>query len=326
MTTYTRRRLLATSAFLIAMGALPAFSQTAVPSQQLRIVVPFPPGGSNDAIARILAAEMGPDLGQTIIVENRVGASGAVGAASVARGAPDGATILFASVSAAIYQSTVKAPLFHLDRDFEPVSLTTNCEFTLAINPKVPATSFPEFLRYARERGSEVFYGSAGIGTSTHLAAEMFNMLAGTRMTHVPYKGNGPMVIGLVGGEVHAGFDTVSGTKAYADSGKLRVLAVSGATRSPLMPDVPTMQEAGLAGFDIVLWHGLFLPKGTPQPIVARWNAAIVKALAVPSVKKRMADLGFNVVASTPAKLKSTVDSEVARWAGVIKSAGIKPE
>jgi tripartite-type tricarboxylate transporter receptor subunit TctC len=326
MNIHTRRRLLAASAFLLSTKVLPAFAQNASQSQPLRIVVPFPPGGSNDAIARLLAPVLSQELGQSVIVENKVGAGGAIGSAAVAHAAPDGSTILFNSVSATIYRSAVKTPQYYIDRDFEPVSMTTNTEYGLAINPKVPANSLAEFIRYARERGSEVFYGSAGVGTSPHLAGELFNLIAGTRMTHVPYKGAAPMVVGLVSGEVHAVFDNISGTKAYADSGRLRVLAVSGAARSPLMPEVPTMQEAGLAGFDIVLWHGLFLPKGTPQAIVARWNAAIIKALAAPGVKKRLAELGINVVGSSPAELKSMVDSEIARWSGVIKSAGIKPE
>lgn len=326
MDTQTFRRFVKACVALAAAMLLPAFAQNSFPSNPLRIIVPFAPGGSNDSVARILAPKLSNVLGQPVIVENKAGAGGALGAAVVARAAPDGYTILLHSVSVTIQPSMVKDLGYDITRDFEYVSELASCPFILVINPTVPAKTMAEFLQFARQRGRDIFFGSPGPGSSPHLAGELFNSVAGTRMTHVPYKGSGPMMVGVMGGEIHAAFDTINTSKALADAGRIRVLAIASPTRSPLLPDVPTMAEAGVNGSEVTIWQAMFLPKGTPDAIVTRWNAAIRKALTDPSVIKRLGELGFDPIGSTPAQLKARVESELVRWANVIKSAGIKPD
>jgi tripartite-type tricarboxylate transporter receptor subunit TctC len=261
-----------------------------------------------------------------VVIDNRAGAGGVIGAAAGGRAEPDGHTILLTTGSVSVHPNMLKNPSYDVRKDLVPVSLIASGPYTFAINPGLPVKTFPEFLAYARANPGKVFYGSAGTGSSTHLIGELFNSMAGTKLVHVPYKGNGPMMTALVGGEIQIGFDTVPGSKVLAEAGKVNLLAVTSETRNASLPQLPPVGESGIPRFEVTLWEAFFLPKGTPEPIVARWNAAIKKVLESPDVQKRLVDFGFDVVGSTPMQLRSRVDADIVKWANVVKSANIATE
>jgi tripartite-type tricarboxylate transporter receptor subunit TctC len=324
-----RRRLLIGPllATLLAAGSSAIYAQGAFPTKPLKIVVPFAAGGVNDLLARMLAPKLSEAMGQPVVVENRSGAGGALGAAAVSRAEPDGYTILLHSNTVAIQPSLMKNPGYDVRKDLEPVTQLVSGPYTLVVGPSVPARTFPEFLAYARGKGSEIFYGSAGPGSSPHLVGELFNSVAGTHMKHVPYKGNGPMMAGIIAGEIQVGFDTIPNSRSLAEGGKIRVLALTSKERNAGMQDIPTIAESGVRDFDVSFWQALFLPRGTPQPIVLKWQAATKRVLQEsPDVQKRMAELGFKVVASSPTELRNLVEADLLRWSKVIKEAGIQPE
>lgn len=320
-----RRQLLLAAPAFAALRAVPAFAQARLPSGALHLTVPYAAGGSLDFVARVIAPRLSSVLGQPVVVENWPGGGSIIGSARVARAKPDGDNILLSGSTITMQPSLVKSLSYDVARDFEPVSLLVTYGLTLTVNVQVPAKTLPEFLAYARDRGSKMFYGSPGIGTTPHMAGELFNSVAGTQMTHIPYKGNGPMMTALLSGDVQAGFDTISGSKPFVDEGKVRVLALTGNSRSTVMPQVPTAAEAGLPKFELEMWQGLFLPKDTPAAIVAKWNDAVRQTLADPAVAARLVPSGYNVAPSSAAQMKATVSAELARWPQVAKVAGIKP-
>lgn len=293
------------------------------PSRNITVVVPYPPGGVVDPVARILAPVLAKELGQSVTIDNRAGAGGAIGSQAVAKAKPDGHTILFHIGVVAAHPTTQKNAGYDPRADLAPVSLVASGPYVLSVNPGFPPKTVSELVAYSKANPGKVFYGSAGLGTLNHLAGELINAAAGISMTHVPYKGNGPLIAGLLGGEIQLGIDTIPGSKALGTSGKLRMIAVTSAKRNPALPDVPTAAESGLPGFTFDFWEAYFLPKGTPDAVVNAWNAAIVKALKDPAVAKQLGDFGFDVIGSSPQQLADKLAADIAKYADVARRAKI---
>ena len=293
------------------------------PSRNISIVVPYPPGGVVDPVARILAPVLSKELGQSVTIDNRAGAGGAIGAQAVVRAKPDGHTILFHIGVVAAQPTTQKNAGYDIRRDLVPVSLAVIGPYVLSVNLAFPPKNVQELISYSKANPSKVFYGSAGVGTLNHLAGELINAAAGTSMVHVPYKGNGPLITALMSGEIQLGIDTIPGSKALAAGGKLRMIAVTGLERNPSLPHIPTAIESGLPGFSFDFWEAFFLPKGTPEPIVNAWHKAVVKALNDPTVSQQLADLGFKVIASTPQQLNERVNSDIDKYSDLALKANL---
>ena len=307
---------------LVSAGA--AHSSEIFPSQPIRLVLPYPAGGVTDPVARLMAPHLSKELGQPVVVENRPGASGTIGSAYVAKAKNDGYTILFAPNGVSLQPVTMKATVgYDILTDLTAVSLVAAGPYVLTVNRDISVNSVSELIAYVKRNPGKVFYGTAGTASPLHLLTELLNHAAGIAMTHVPYQGNGPVVKALLSGEIQVGFDTIPGAKALADSGRLRMLAVTTKQRNSALPAVPTLEEAGVKGVDADLWLGFFLPKNTPRPIVDKWHAAILKVLLVPELKERLALLGFDVVGSTPEQLTSLIVREIAQWENVVKISKI---
>jgi tripartite-type tricarboxylate transporter receptor subunit TctC len=321
-----KRRTIAALAALLAFAAAPVLAQAPFPSKSIQIVVPYAPGGVVDPVARLLAPRLSKELGQPVVVENRPGAAGAMGTAFVGRAEPDGHTILLNTGVVSVHPSTQKNPGYDTRRDLVPVSMIASGPYVLVVNNSLPVTNVREFLAYAKANPGKLFYGSSGTGSSLHLITELLNSESGLDIKHVPYKGNGPVMTALIGGEIQMAFDTIPGSKALGDAGRVRMLAVTSEGRNAALPNLPSLSEGGVKGFEAVLWEGFFLPKGTPDAIVAKWNAAIRTALQDPEVKKRLTELGFDVAGSTARELKDRVEADLAKWAGVTKHARINLE
>lgn len=315
--------------FALVMGSLclgAAHAQAPMFTKPIALVIPFAPGGSTDPVGRLIAPLLGKELGQPVVVENKPGAAGAVGTVHVARAAPDGHTILLNTGVVTVHPSTQKNPGYDVRTDLIPVTQLAAGPYTLAINPQLPVRTVTELIAYGKANPGGLFYGTAGLGSSLHLLTELFNKESGLSMTHVPYKGNGPVVTALIGGEIQVAFDTIPGSKAMSDGGKVRLLAITSAERSKLLPDVPTMAESGLKGFEAQTWAGIFLPKGTPDEVVQRYHAALIKVLQDETVRSRLADIGYSVVGNTPQQFRKQIDLELDQWAGVAKAAKMQLE
>ena len=309
---------------LASVGAVQAQPAAPFPSQPIKLVLSYPPGGVMDPVARLLAPYLTQELGQPVVVENRTGAAGTIGAAYVGRSKPDGYTILLAPNGVTLHPVTMKATAgYDVRTDLTAVSMIATGPYVLTVNRDLPVNNVRELVEYAKRNPTKVFYGTAGVASPLHLLTELFNSAAGTTMTHVPYQGNGPVVKALLGGEIQVGFDTIPGARALADSGRLRMLAVTTPKRNPALPDVPTLEESGIKGLEADLWQGFFLPRNSPRPIVDRWNTAIVKVMAMPEVKEKMAGLGFEIAGSSPEQLDARIHREIAQWEKVIKTANI---
>jgi tripartite-type tricarboxylate transporter receptor subunit TctC len=296
------------------------------PSKPVRLIVPFAPGGSNDIMARLAGQKLSESLGQQVVVDNRAGASGIVGTDIAAKAAPDGYTLLMMSLTFAVNPSLYRKLPYDTEKDLAPVTLVASAPLMLVVHPSIPAKSVQEFLAYARANPGKLNFGSGGPGTTPHLAGEMLKMMARLQMTHVPYKGGGPALADLMGGQIQLMLENIPSTLPLAKSGKLRALAVTGLKRSPLVPDLPTLDEAGLKGYEIVGWNGFFVPAGTPHNIVAHLHALTVTALAQPDLKERLAILGAEGVGNSPDEFRAFVKAEIAKWARVVKAAGLKVE
>jgi tripartite-type tricarboxylate transporter receptor subunit TctC len=312
-------------ALAIAANASAADRQT-YPARPVRLIVPFAPGGSNDIMARIVAQKFSESMGQQVVVDNRAGASGIVGTELAAQAAPDGYTLLMMSLTFAVNPSLFRKLPYDTHRDFTPVTLVASAPLMLVVHPSVGAKSVPELVNVAKTSPGKLNFGSGGPGTTPHLAGEMFAMMAGVKMVHVPYKGGGPALTDLIAGHIQLMLENIPSTLPLAKSGKLRALAVTSLKRSPLVPDLPTLDEAGLKGYEIVGWNGLFVPAGTPGAIVARIHAETRKALAQPDVKDRLVTLGAEGVGSSPQEFRAFVQAEIAKWARVVKQAGLRIE
>ncbi|HVJ76177.1 MAG TPA: tripartite tricarboxylate transporter substrate binding protein [Casimicrobiaceae bacterium] len=324
---YRRSLLRAIAAALAAVTlphAAPALAQ-AWPSKPITYVVPFPAGGTTDILARILGQKLGAALGTTIVVENKPGAGGNVGSEIVARAAPDGYTILGGTISSHAINVSLYPKLPHDPvTSFAPITLIGTNPNVLVVNAASPYKSVQDITAALKAKPGSLSYASAGNGTSQHLSAELYKFMAGVDMVHIPYKGSGPAITDVIGGQVPMMFDTSVVAGPHIESGKLRALAVTSAKRAASMPAVPTMAESGVAGYDVVSWQAVFAPAGTPKPIVDRLHAEIAKILKEPEVQERLAKLGLDPSGMTPAELAAFQKAEIDKWAKVIKAANIK--
>jgi tripartite-type tricarboxylate transporter receptor subunit TctC len=308
------------------LQAAPAAAQD-YPSRPITLVVPFPPGGSTTIVARIVADKMSEALGQSIVIDNRGGAGGTIGSRAVSKSEPDGYTILLGySGTLAIGPSLYGNVGYDPRKDFEPIGRIGTAPNTLVVHPSFPVHSVAELIAYAKANPGKVNYGSAGIGTVSHVCGEYFANVAGIKLTHIPYKGTGPAIIDLLGGHIPMAFAPVPATHENTQSGKLRMLAVTSAVRSSLLPDVPTIAEAALPGFEAVLRYGLVAPPGTPRAIIQRLNAALNAALAREDVRARLAIDGAEPLPGTPADYGADIDREETQWSKVVKASGAKAE
>ena len=318
--------VLALATWVLGAWAPGAWAQ-GYPTHPIKLVVAFTPGGTTDIIARVLAEAAGKRLGQQIIVENRPGAGGNIGTEAVARAAPDGYTLSLCTIgtcamNAAIYPSMP----YDVERDFTPVVLVGSVSNVLTVNPSVPAKTVKELVTLAKSKPGALTYGSTGYGSSPHFAGELLKAMAGAEMTHVTYKGSAPAIIDLRGGQIDVFFDNAPSILPHVKAGAVRALATTGAKRSKQLPDIPTMQEAGFAGFVIQPWWGVLVPAKTPPAIVAKLNQAFNEALDDPSVIKRFEEVGLDIAGGTPEQLHALIESESAKWGKLARSRNIKAE
>jgi len=314
---------IAVGALALTLAAPGAFAQ-AWPQKPIKIINPFPPGGGTDVFARPLAAKLSIALGQQVIIENLAGAGGTVGAARAAKEAPDGYTWFMGAVHHTIAETLYTKLPYNLEKDFAPVTVVAFVPNVVVVHPKHDFKSLQEMIAYAKANPNKLNYGSAGNGTTHHLAVELFKMTTGTELTHVPYKGAGPLTPALLSGEVDLAFDGMGTSAPHIKTGKLRPLAVTTTKRSPIVPEVPTMQEAGIAGYEVTTWYALWAIRGTPQPIIDRMFAEVAKVLQMPDIKEIWATQGADLGGMPPAEFDKLVKSEIAKWGKVVKDAGIK--
>jgi tripartite-type tricarboxylate transporter receptor subunit TctC len=298
----------------------------AYPTKSIRLIVPFAPGGSNDIMARLVGQKFSESLGQQVVVDNRGGASGIIGTDLAAKAAPDGYTLLMMSLTIAVNPSLFSKLPYDTQRDLTPLTLVASAPLMLVVHPAMPVKTPKELIAYAKANPGKLSFGSGGPGSTPHLAGEMMKLMAGVQMTHVPYKGGGPALIDLIGGQIQLMLENIPSTLPYAKSGKLRALAVSSLKRSPLVPELPTLHEAALEGYEIVGWNGLFVPAGTAKAILTRLHAETVKALAQPDTKARLTALGAEAIGSSPEEFRAFVQAEIRKWGRVVKEAGLKVE
>ncbi len=304
--------------------AVSAIAQT-FPDRPIKLVVPFPPGGVTDIVARTLSVKLTEELKQPVIVENRAGASGAIGAEAAARSAPDGYTWLMGNISTlAINQWTMAKLNYNPSTSFEPVAMVAVQPLLVAVNPKVPVNTLSELVAFAKKNPGKLNYGTAG--SSIHLAVEYFSGLAGIKMNHIPYKGSAPAITDLLGGQIQVLFDPFSSIHPQVAAGKVKALAITTADRSAVAPQVPTVIELGFAGYDVSSWQGIVVPAGTPKDIVVKMNAAINKALKSKEVVDRFAQFSAVPTKWTPQQFGQYISQEQVRWSKVAKDAGIVPE
>jgi tripartite-type tricarboxylate transporter receptor subunit TctC len=316
--------------FASLLAGVAALSLSAVaaaqgwPQKPVRLINPFPPGGGTDTFARPLAARLSQAMGQQFIVENLGGAGGTVGAARAAKEAPDGYVLLFGAVHHTIAETLYAKLPYRLERDFVPVTVIATVPNVIVVNPKHSFKNLDELIAFAKKNPGKLNYGSAGNGTTHHLAGELFKQVTGTELTHVPYKGAGPLMQDLLAGQVDLAFDGLGSSAAQIKSGKLRPLAVTTAKRSALLPDVPTAGEAGVKGYELTTWYAVWAVKGTPQPIVDKMYQEIAKALQSPEIKLVWDGQGAALGGMPPAEFAALVKQEIARWGKVVKDANIK--
>jgi len=310
---------------LLALIALPAAAQS-YPAKSVRIIAPFPPGGSVDVVARLLAAKLTENIGQQVIVDNRSGASGNIGMELAAHAAPDGYTLVLNTLPLVTNQFLMSRTPYDAIRDFAPISQVTSSPSLVTVHPSLPVRSVKELIALAKSRPGQLNYAAAGVGTNPHIAGELFNLLAGVNIVAVQFKGGGPADTATIAGEVGITFGNVSQQVGYIKAGRLRALAVTSAKRSALLPDLPTVAEAGVPGYDFITWHGVLAPKATPRPIIVYLNEQLKKVLTAPGQARLWQDRGLEVVASTPEEFATHLEREQAKWGKVIKERGIKAE
>jgi tripartite-type tricarboxylate transporter receptor subunit TctC len=296
------------------------------PVRPIRIVVPQSAGGSTDLVARPLAQRLADGLGHSVVVDNRPGAGSTIGTDLVAKAAPDGYTLLAVAASFTMSPSLYKSLPFDPVRDFAPITLLSSLPNIMVVHPSLPVKSVKELIALAKARPGQLNHGSSGVATGTHMSIELFKYLTGIKMVHVPYKGGAPSVTALISGEVHLTFATISTALPHVKSGKLRALAVSTARRSPAAPEVPTIAESGVLGYDYASWIGLLAPAKTPPSIITRLNAVSVKAVHTPEIRAVFAAEGSEPVGNSPEQFDGIIKSEVARWRQVVNAAGIKAD
>ncbi|MGO4329845.1 Bug family tripartite tricarboxylate transporter substrate binding protein [Cupriavidus sp. 2TAF22] len=315
------------AALPMLLGALvplrPALADAPYPGKVIRLVVPFAPGGSTDILARLLSERLKDELGQTVIVENRPGAGGNIGAELVARAAPDGYTLLLAAAGPTVINPSLYAKMpFDPARDLAPVVMLVREHNLMVVNAGLPVRNLKEFIAYAKAHPAQLSFGSPGNGSPAQLGGELFNQLTGLKLQHVPYKGSGPAVADLIAGHINLMIDNMPALMPHMQSGKLRALAVASEQRASALPDVPTAEQAGVKGFVVTAWKGLMAPAGTPPAVIARLNQASVKILASQAMRKRLADLGAEPVGNTPEQFAAQIRNDSRWWAALVKSTG----
>jgi len=308
----------------LAAPALVAQAQS-YPSKPIRLVCPFPPGGAVDIASRSVAQALSQQLGQPVTVDNRPGAGGNIGAEIVAKAAPDGYTLLMATsnilaINPALYS---KVP-FDSIKDFAPVSLVVSLNNVLVVNPNVPYKSVQEVIAAAKAHPGKLTYASSGNGTSIHLSGELFKSMAGVDMLHIPYKGSAPAVTDLIAGQVNMMFDNIPSSLPHIKAGKLRALAVTGSKHAHSLPDLPTIAEAAIPGYESYVWFGVVAPAGTPPEIIKRLNAELAKAAVTPEFRDRLMGQGYDVLSTTPEQMTASIRSEMAKWGKIVKASGAK--
>lgn len=327
-TSLTRRVLLAGFAAGALFGiAGPAAAQE-YPSKVIKLVVPYPPGGATDVIGRVLAQKLSAELGQQVIVDNRAGAAGSIGAAAVASASPDGYTLLMGAMTSHSISAALNPKLapFDMEKSFAPVSIVGTVPLVFVVNPQIKASTLPELIALAKTKPGGLTFASAGNGSPQHLAGEMFQRVAGVQMLHVPYKGSGPAITDLMGGLVDSMIETAPAAQGHIKAGKLRAIAAASSQRVATLPDVPTATEAGLKGFEVSSMFGIAAPAGTPAPIIAKLNGALKKILSMRDTKDSLLAQGAIATYTTPEEAAQAMRSESAKWTKVIKEGNIKPD
>lgn len=325
-TSSSRRHWLALAASLACAAALPAHAQTAWPNKPVKLVVGYAAGGATDVIARLVAVKLGEQLGQPVVVDNRAGANSNVGAEMVARAPADGYTLYVYTIANTINASLYSKLSYDPQKDFEPIGMIAKIPNILVVNNNLPIKSVADYLRFAKESKDGITFASSGSGSSIHLSGEMFKMQTQLNMLHVPYRGSAPAVTDLLGGQVQSMFDNTPSALPHVQGGRLRAIAITSAQRSPLLPDVPTVAESGIPGFDVQSWFALAAPAGTPKPIIDRLNADLNKVLNAPDLRQRFKDLAATPEPGTPEQMRTFASAEVKRWRDVVKASGAKAE
>ncbi len=321
-----RRLICLLAGSLLLAAATATVAQQSYPSRPVRVVVSWAPGGASDLIARVVGQKLGEQLGQQLIIDNRAGASGAIGTELAAKSAPDGYTVLFGGVTELVLNpQLVKVP-YDAVRDFAAVSPLAFGYYVLVVHPSLPAKSVKDLIALAKARPGEINYASGGSGSNLALVAELFKTTSRINLTHIPYKGGGPAAMAVISGEAQAMFGTIASTIPFVNSNRLVALALTGPHRSPMLPKVPTFAESGVSGMDVGLWFALLAPAATPRDIIARLNAEIVKLAATPDYRVQLEKLGFEPFTGAPEKFAAFMKTEIAPWGKVIKAAGIKPD
>lgn len=324
---HSRRHWLGQAAALggaAALASWPARADSAYPGRPLRLVVPYPAGGGTDTIARLIGQQLAQAWKQPVVVDNKPGASGILGNDIVAKAAPDGYTLLLAITAMIQSPSLYRKMPYNVERDFQPVSLVARSSDLFVVPSRVPARTLAEFVALAKASPGKLSYGSYGNGTSSHLHGEQFKIQAGIDIVHIPYKGAAPLVSDILGGQVDCAFVDVTSANSYLAGGKFRVLGITGTQRHAALPAVPTFSEAGLRGFEPNGWFGIFLPAGTPRPIADRLAAEIGRIVKQPEVSQRLAAMGLQPVASSPAELATVVSNDTPKWAEIVRTARIQ--
>lgn len=313
------------AAALLLGAAQPAAAQAPYPVKPIRFIVGFPPGGSNDIVARTLAPKLSEGLGQQVVVDNRGGANTAIASELMVNSAPDGYTILMNAPGHVTNPALIKLN-FDPIRDFAFITLIGEAQNLLVVHPSFPPRSVKELIAFSKKRPGDVNYGSSGIGTSVHLSAELFQYMTGIKWVHIPYRGGGPGLVALLSGEVSLYFGNVPTVVRQARAGKLRALAVTGLKRTPAAPDIPTVAESGVPGYEVTTWWGLSAPAKTPPAILERLHKETIRAVNAPDVRERLQGLGADIIGNTPEQYSAFIQNEIAKWDKVIKAAGIKGE
>jgi tripartite-type tricarboxylate transporter receptor subunit TctC len=310
---------------LCGLADMPARAQE-WPTKPVTLIVPFAPGGTTDIVGRILAQQMTARLGQTVVVENVGGAGGTLGAANASRATPDGYTLFMATVAHTMAPGIYKKLAYNFETDFDPITIVATVPNILIVNPSVPAKTVAELIAYLKSKPGQISYGSAGIGSTEHMSAELFRTMTGTDIVHIPYRGGSPMLADLIAGNIQMSIETSGAATPLVQAGTVRALAVSSAKRSPLLPDLPTLDESGLKGYEVLTWYGLLVPKGTPEPIRAKLYATVADILKQPDVIKRLNEFGGEPGGMPPAQFAAFIHAETEKWIALARKVGISAE
>ena len=320
------KQILASVAMATAAVCGVAHAQSNYPTKTVTVVVPFSPGGAADIMARALSERMSVRLGQPVIVENKPGAGTMIASEHVARAAPDGHTVLLAASSLSIAPALYSKVNYDPVKDFAPISLVASVVHVLSVHPSVPAKNVAELVSWVKANPTKANYGSVGAGTSTHLESELFNSMAGVKMEHVPYKGSAPALLDLVSGNINVMFDAYASSKPFINDNKIRLLAVTTAQRSKLLPNVPTVAESGLPGYEAMPWLGFIAPAGTPAPAVNKFHAELMEVLKEPAIQEKFQSLGLDIIGNKPAEFADFIKKDIVKWAKVVKDSGAKAD